>query len=168
MSDAALKDIQDRVDKTEDNIGKLAINMATLIEFAKNSEKRMEETIAGMAKTIDSIQSLSTKVASMVVLEKEMALMKEGHNELKGDVRVYKHDMKNTDNAVAGIVEILKDVREKQTNTIADIKLLQEWKSQLAGGYKATSTLSKVFWTIFGGSIISGISILVTLIITGA
>lgn len=150
--------VEYKLDKNTEDINSLAVNMATLTEIVKNSEKRHEEAMDGVKEAVQGIQKLHEKVASMVILEKEVSTLKESISELKADQRVLKHDLSNTTTTTNGLAENFKTV-------ITDVSVLKSWKDQTTGAVAATGALGKFFWTLFGGTITTGIGVIIYLIV---
>lgn len=147
-----------QLNKNTEDIGLLAVNMATLTEVVKNSEKRHEEAMDGVKEAVQGIQKLHEKVASMVVLEKEVTTLKEQMSELRADVRVVKHDLAGTTTTANGLAEHFKSINDKVTE-------LKTWKDQTMGAVTATGILGKVFWALFGGFIVTGLGAIVYFVI---
>lgn len=145
--------------KTEKNtqaIGDLAVNMATLTEIVRNSERRHDETIDAMKEASIGIQKLNERISTITAIEKDIATIKEGQSELKAEVRVKHHDLKNVQDLQTTIAaqwtEFLKTYHSDKLETNKEIAILttavtdlNAWKNQVIGGTVATKNFISAF-----------------------
>lgn len=131
--------------KNTEDINKLAIQMASLIEITKNSEKRHDDVISTLKDAILNIQKLNERVGNMVAMEKDISTLKEDIAELKADARVNRHDLVNALNAQQALPKMVED-----------ISTLKTWKNQIEGGTKASKFIFAIIWLLLGGVIVGG------------
>lgn len=143
--------IQERTDKNSDDIAQLAIQMASLAKTVESSEKRHEESLVTVKEAVKGIAQLNEKVTAIIALEKEIIVLKEAYNELKGDIRVYKHDLLNIQNAQGVLVPMKEAIDEAKL----EIKVLKTWKDNINGGTMAMRIAITVLWMLFGAGILA-------------
>lgn len=152
-------------DNTRD-INNIALNVVKLTTLMEGAEKRYIDDHQNFKDAIKNISKLHEQIQSVMVLDKDIAAVKELYLEQKAEIGTLRHDVRNVQNSQGGYTVIL----EKISNITSDIaglteitkaqgesvKSLQSARDRVIGGAEVIGFGGKIFWTLFGGTIISG------------
>jgi len=146
MENAALTT---KVERNSTDIHLLTVQVVELATMMKNSEKRYEAGQDGIKAMAEGIDRLNEKFSGIMSLSKDVVLLKEMLGEIKGDVRVNKHDITNLQQSTEALKIFqgkLEAFAERITASETRLGVLETRAIEMKGG----ATVIRFLWATFG------------------
>ena len=99
-----------------------------------------------------SLSVLSEKIQGLIGIEKEIA-------QCLKEIATVRHDLATTQTTVGGLTPLIERVAKAETK----IEGLETVRDKIEGGAVVLGIGAKIFWSIFGASILLGIGFLIKL-----
>lgn len=150
--------------KNSEDIGKLTGVVDKLAMTMTFEMERGKEDRENMKSVVSELRGLNEKIGSLAMVQTKLA-------ELEGELGKQRHDLRNLENAQAGIPLLAQKIEDIKTDIAVlnvNDKTCKEWRDKHDGAADAMRMAVKAMWTVCGAGVISVVGFVLYLFFTNA